>query len=49
MLCYRDKKTIRKYLDPLTAAGRLVRTVPDRPGSRNQKYITARRIWAFPA
>ena len=33
----------------LLAAGGLVRTVPDRTNSRNQKYITARRIWAFPA
>ena len=49
MLCYRDKKTIRKYLDPLPAAGRLARTVPDKLNSRSQKYITARRIWAFPA
>ena len=44
MLCYRDKKTVRKYLDPLLASGRLARTVPDKPNSRNQKYITARMI-----
>lgn len=44
MLCYRDKKTIRKYLDPLLADGWLARTVPDKPNSRNQKYITARMI-----
>ncbi len=41
-LGYRDKKTIHKYVDPLLASGCLVRTVPDRPSSRNQKYITAR-------
>lgn len=44
MLCYRDKKTVRKYLDPLLANGWLARTVPDKPNSRNQKYITARVI-----
>ena len=44
MLCYRDKKTIRKYLKPLLAAGRLAYTIPDKPTSRNQKYITARMI-----
>ena len=44
MFCYRDKKTVRKYLDPLLASGRLARTVPDKPNSRNQKYITARMI-----
>ena len=44
MLCYRDRKTVRKYLNPLLAEGLLARTVPDRPNSRNQKYITARMI-----
>ena len=42
MLGYKDKKTIRKYLNPLLKEGLLARTVPDRPNSRNQKYITAR-------
>ncbi len=42
ILGYRDKKTIHKYVDPLLASGCLARTVPDRPSSRNQKYITAR-------
>lgn len=44
MLCYRDKKTVRKYLNPLLASGRLARTVPDKPNSRSQKYLTARMI-----
>ena len=44
MLCYRDKKTVRKYLKPLLAAGRLAHTIPDKPNSCNQKYITARMI-----
>ena len=42
MLWYRDRKTVRKYVRPLLESGRLVRTVPDRPNSRNQKYLTAR-------
>ena len=42
MLGYKDKKTVRKYLNPLLDAGLLARTLPDRPNSRNQKYITAR-------
>ena len=42
MLCYMDKKTIRKYLNPLLAAGLLARTIPDKPNSRSQKYLTAR-------
>lgn len=42
MLSYRDRKTVRKYVRPLLESGRLVRTVPDRPNSRNQKYLTAR-------
>ncbi len=44
MLGYRDKKTVRKYLNPLLAEGYLARTVPDRPNSRNQRYITARDL-----
>ena len=42
MLGFKDKKTVRKYLNPLLDAGLLARTVPDRPNSRNQKYLTAR-------
>ena len=42
LLGYRDKKTVRKYLQPLLLDGWLARTVPDKPNSRNQKYITAR-------
>ncbi len=42
MLGFRDKKTIRKYLKPLIVDGWIVRTVPDKPNSRNQKYLTVR-------
>ena len=42
LLGYKDKKTVRKYLNPLLDEGLIARTVPDRPNSRNQKYITAR-------
>ena len=38
-LGYRDKRTVRKYLRPLLEMGRISRTVPDKPNSRNQKYI----------
>ena len=44
LLGYRDKKTIRKYLNPLLSEGLLARTVPDKPNSRNQRYITAQLI-----
>ena len=44
MLCYRDRKTIRGYIAPLLDAGLLARTVPDKPNSRNQKYVTARMM-----
>lgn len=39
-LQYKDKKTVRKYLDPLIAQGRVAMTIPDKPNSSKQKYIT---------
>lgn len=39
-LGYRDKKTVRKYLTPLLQQGRISMTIPDKPNSKNQKYIT---------
>lgn len=40
MLGYKDKKTVRRYLNPLLEQGRIAMTVPDKANSRNQKYIT---------
>ena len=42
MLGYTDKRTVRKYLDPLIKSGRIAMTVPDKPTSKNQKYITVK-------
>ena len=42
MLQYKDKKTVRKYLDPLIEQGRVAMTLPDKPNSSKQKYITIR-------
>lgn len=40
-LGYKDAKSVAKnYLKPLIQAGRLAMTIPDKPSSRNQKYIT---------
>ena len=42
ILCYRDKNTIQKYLNPLLNVVLLACTAPDKPNGRNQKYFTAR-------
>lgn len=39
-LGYKEKKTVRKYLAPLLEQGRIAMTIPDKPNSRLQKYIT---------
>lgn len=33
---------IRRYITPLVSSGKLRRTVPDKPNSRNQRYIKAK-------
>ena len=38
-LGYKDKRSVRKIVDPLLEIGRLAMTVPDKPNSKNQKYI----------
>ena len=38
-LGFKDRRTVRKIINPLLELGRLARTVPDKPNSRNQKYI----------
>ena len=40
MLGYTDKKTVRRYINPLLEQGRLAMTIPNKANSRNQKYIT---------
>lgn len=42
MLGYKERKSVRKYLNPLLQSGRLAMTVPDKPNSKNQKYVTVR-------
>lgn len=42
LLGYTDKRTLRKYINPLLQSGRLAMTVPDKPNSKNQKYVTVR-------
>ena len=36
----KDIKNIREHLKKLVEQGRLARTIPDKPNSSNQKYIT---------
>lgn len=36
----KEKKSVRRHVKPLLEQGRLAMTLPDRPNSKNQKYIT---------
>ena len=40
LLGYKDKRSVRKYIDVLLVQGRIARTIPDKKNSKNQKYIT---------
>ena len=39
-LGYKEKKTVRNYLHPLIERGQMAMTIPEKPNSRYQKYIT---------
>lgn len=39
-LGYKEKKSVRKHLKPLLEIGRIAMTIPEKPNSRNQKYIS---------
>jgi len=41
-LGYKDKRSVRKNLNPLIKQGRIAMTIPDKPNSRFQKYVTIR-------
>ena len=40
MLGFKERKSVRKYLKPLVEQGRVAMTLPDKPKSKKQKYIT---------
>ncbi len=40
LLGLKEKKSVRRHLKPLIEQGRLAMTIPDKPNSKNQKYIT---------
>lgn len=41
-LGFKQRKSVRKYLNPLLEQGRIAMTVPGKPQSKNQKYVTIR-------
>ena len=34
---------LKNYLNPMIESGKLIMTVPDKPNSRNQKYVKGER------
>ena len=40
MLGYKDKRSVRKLLNPMLEIGRISRTIPNKPNSSKQKYVT---------
>lgn len=39
-LGFKERKSTSKYLKPLLESGRIVMTIPDKPNSSKQKYVT---------
>lgn len=39
-LGFKDKRSVRRILNPLIEEGRIAMTIPDKPNSRFQKYIS---------
>ncbi len=39
-LGYTQRKSVRRYLNPLIDSGRIAMTIPEKPKSKNQKYIS---------
>mgnify|MGYP002624794892 CR=1 FL=1 len=40
VLGFKERKSVSKYLTPLLEQGRIAMTLPDKPNSSKQKYIT---------
>ena len=47
-LGYKDKRSVRKYLNKLLELGRISMTIPGKPNSKNQKYITIKKYGIVP-
>lgn len=39
-LGFKERRTVIKYLNPLLEQGRIAMTIPDKPNSRFQKYVS---------